>query len=182
MNDSFPRQLLTGIGSIDDQHRALIRWAQALKSMDATETSRSVVIKTAQFLIAYARYHFDAEEYAMVASGYSEIAKHRREHSMMRRQLDEISEAMNGKQESANGSMMSLQKLIQNWLQNHISSTDFAFARYCENEPGAREVQLPSPQELRKKGSKIGNYDQVEAVHNTGEITIGEVKARLKIR
>jgi hemerythrin len=182
MNDSFPRQLLTGIDSIDDQHRALIRWAHALKSMETTETGRSVVIKTAQFLIAYARYHFDAEEYAMVASGYQEIAKHRREHSMMRRQLNEISEAIKGKQESANGSMMSLQRLIQNWLQNHISSTDLAFARFCEDEPSARDVHLPSPRELRKSGSSVSDYDQVEAVHGSGELTIGQVKARLKIR
>lgn len=182
MKTSFPRQLLTGIPSIDDQHRALIHWASAVKKIDASEAHRALVIRAAQFLIAYATYHFDAEEYAMVASGYEGIAQHRREHSMLRRQLSKISQSINGKKESSNGSMESLQKLIQGWLQNHISATDLAFARYCEDEPSAREVHLPSPKELRASGSRVKDYDKVEAVHHSGEITIGQVKARLKIR
>lgn len=182
MSSDLPRQLMTGIPSIDDQHRAIIRWASALNAIETHETNRSVVLRAAQFLIAYARYHFDAEEYAMVASGYGAIAQHRREHSMMRRQLAEIQKSIDGEKASSNGSLKPLQDLVRDWLRNHISTTDLAFARFCEAEPSARNVQLPSPQQLRSSGSQVQDIDQVEAVHQSGELTIGTLKARLKIR
>ena len=118
----------------------------------------------------------------MVAAGYGGTSQHRREHALMRRQLSKISKSINAHHDQSNGSMESLQQLIQGWLQNHISSTDFAFARYCEQEPSARDVHLPSPKELRGSGSRVSDYAQVEIVHHAGEITPGELKARLKIR
>ena len=74
----------------------------------------------------------------------------------------------------------SLQRLIQGWLQHHISSTDLAFARYCSQEPSARSVQLPSPKELLDTGLQISDYEQVETVHCAGDITPGQIKARLR--
>ena len=182
MSSDLPHELRTGIPSIDDQHRAIIRWARAVNTITADETNRTVVLRAAQFLISYARYHFDAEEYAMVASGYGAIAQHRREHSMMRRQLSEISRSIDNENDSPNGSLEPLQKLVQDWLRNHISTTDLAFARFCEAQPRARKVELPSPQQLRSSGSQVKNIDQVEVVHESGAITIGKLKARLKIR
>jgi hemerythrin len=182
MNVSLPRELETGIEGIDTQHRALLVWARTVNSMDADNGSREVVIRAARFLIAYTRYHFDSEEYAMVASGFDGVAQHRREHAMMRRELSRLNGSINQAGAEAVGSVAGLQRLITGWVQNHISSSDFAFARYCESEPSARAVHLPTPQELRASGQRIADYDHVETVHHAGELTIGEMKARLKIR
>ncbi len=182
MSISLPQQLETGIEGIDSQHRALLVWARTVNGMDAENGSREVVLRAAQFLIAYTRYHFDSEEYAMVASGFDDVAQHRREHAMMRRELSRLRASIKDEGANAVGSVTSLQELISRWVTHHISSTDFAFARYCEQEPGARSVHLPSPKELRASGARVAEMDKVEAVHHAGEITIGEMKARLKIR
>lgn len=150
--------------------------------MSTVNGNRQIVLRAAQFLIAYAKYHFDSEEYAMVASGYEGVTEHRREHAMMRRELTELRRSVTNKEQSAAATVKSLQGLIQSWIQNHISATDFAFARYCEQEPETRSVELPSPSELRRAGLKVSDYEQVEVVHNAGEITPSELKARLIIR
>ncbi len=178
----LPNQMLTGIPGIDDQHRALIRWARTVNSIGTGGANRRAVIRATQFLIAYARYHFDSEEYAMVASGYDGLTQHRREHAMMRRQLSVLSKSINANGKDVATTVKPLQNLIQGWIQNHISGSDMAFASHCEQEPETRFMQLPSPRELRDSGFKVSDIEQVEAVHNAGEITTGELKARLIIR
>ncbi len=182
MTVNLPRQAMTGIPGIDHQHRALIHWARTINNFGANGANRKIVKRAAQFLIAYASYHFDSEEYAMVAACYDGIASHNREHGMMRRQLARLAAAINANGDDVNGNVSSLQKLILDWIQNHISHTDMAFARYCALQPETRNIELPSPQELKDSGFKISHIDQVEAVHHAGEISAGELKARLKIR
>ena len=176
----LPESLLTGIPGIDDQHRALIHWAQTIKKINGHNGNRALVVRAANFLIAYTKYHFDSEEYAMVASGYDGIAQHRKEHAMMKRQLAALREKINAGDVFGGASIKDIQNLIQNWIQNHIVSTDSAFATYCEQVPETRFVELPSPKELKAMGFKISDYEEVEAVHHAGEITPEELQARMK--
>ena len=182
MTVNLPQQAVTGIPGIDHQHRALIHWARTIDNVGANGANRRIVKRAAQFLIAYATYHFDSEEYSMVAACYDGIARHSREHAMMRRQLARLSAAINANEDDVSGNVKSMQRLILGWIQNHISDTDMAFARYCVQQPETRNIELPSPQELKDSGFRISHIDQIEAVHHAGEISEGELKARLKIR
>ena len=182
MTVNLPKQASTGIPGIDQQHQALIHWARTINNVGANGASPGIVKRAAQFLIAYATYHFDSEEYAMVATCYDGISKHSREHAMMRRQLASLSAAITANRDDAGSNVHSLQRLIHGWIQNHISGTDIAFARYCASQPETRNIELPSPQELKDSGFKISHVDQVEVVHHAGEISAEELKARLTIR
>ena len=179
---NLPEQALTGIPGIDHQHRALIHWARTINNIDANGATPKIVRRAAQFLIAYARYHFDSEEYSMVAACYDEIAPHNREHKMMRRQLARLAASINNDGDDVEGNVRGLQRLILDWIQNHISHTDMAFARYCGSQPQIRNIELPSPRELKDAGFRISQIDEVETVHHAGEISAGELKARLRIR
>ena len=180
MSDVLPKKLVTGIDGIDEQHRTLMRWARAVQAIDSYEREGLVPLRAAQFLIAYTRYHFDSEEYAMVASGYGELDEHRREHAALRNELAAVSRVLNAHGASSWKSVKSVQKLIQRWIRNHIGDSDMAFARYCEREPSVKSVQLPSPAELSRSGTKVADADRVEAVHHSGELTTAEIRARLK--
>jgi hemerythrin-like metal-binding protein len=182
MEVTLPTQIMTGIPGIDHQHQALIHWARTMNTVVANGANRGIVKRAAQFLIAYVKFHFASEEYAMVATCYDGVARHSREHAMMRRQLARLSAAINANSDDAGGNALSLQRLIQGWIQNHISDTDMDFAGYCSQQPEPLDLMLPSPQELREAGFKVSHIDQVEAVHQAGEISAGELKARLKIR
>lgn len=182
MTVSLPEQLATGIPGIDHQHRALIHWVKTVNAIGNDGAGPQVVKRAAQFLVAYAKYHFASEEYAMVATCYDGLAQHNREHAMMRRQLARLSAAINANGDDSKDNIRSLQRLVQDWIRNHISDTDMDFARYCAQNPDTRNIDLPSPRELMDTGFKVSNIDQVEIVHNAGEISAGELKARLTIR
>ena len=156
MTADLPRQMMTGIPGIDHQHKALIHWARTVNSVASNGANPKIVKRAAQFLTAYVKYHFDSEEYAMVATCYDGVPQHSRQHAMMRRQLARLSAAINANGHDVNGNMHSLQRLIQGWIQNHISDTDMAFARYCTQQPETRNVKLPTPEELRASGA-VGN-------------------------
>jgi hemerythrin len=180
MSEVLPKRLVTGIGDIDEQHRTLLRWARAVQSIDSSASEGAVPLRAAQFLIAYTRYHFDSEEYAMVASGYGALDEHRREHSALRTELAAVSRVLNAHGARSWKSVTSVQKLIQRWIQNHIGASDMSFAAYCEQEPSVKTVQLPSPVELSRSGTKVADSDRVETVHHSGELTMAEIRARLK--
>jgi len=115
----------------------------------------------------------------MVASCYEDLCAHRREHASIRKQLSDLNKTMKSRGCNPSVAVRDLQHLVQGWVQHHISGTDLAFARYCESEPSARSVQLPSPKELSDSGTRIADYDQVEFVHLAGEITPEEIEKRL---
>lgn len=182
MDVSLPNEIVTGIAGIDHQHKALIHWSRTINSVCDNGATAGIVKRAAQFLIAYAKYHFKSEEYAMVATCYDGVARHTREHAMMRRQLARLSGAIDANHNDVRGNVKSLQGLVTEWIQNHVSGTDMDFARYCSQQSETRNLQLPSPQELKNSGFKVSHIDQVEVVHHAGEISAGELKARLKVR
>ncbi len=181
MNTELRRQLMTGIAGIDRQHNAFINWARSILVVDGAEPHPGTVLRADQFLIAYTRYHFDSGEYAMVGSCHEALDDHRREHAEIRKQLSEVSRSIQSGGADHVVTVKSLQRLIGRWLQNHIGKTDFAFARYCEREPSARAVMLPSPRELLAAGKKVSDYDNVEFVHLAGEMTPEEIRKRLGV-
>jgi len=116
----------------------------------------------------------------MATSGYQEIGQHRLEHEMLRKQLAKMSKTMSDEYYECDiTTLCALQRLIREWIQNHISASDLEFASYCEQSPDARQVQLPSPKELQNSGVSVADIQQVEAVHNAGEITKKELPSRL---
>ena len=184
MTVTLPDQLVTGIEGIDEQHRALIHWSRTVNTLDAANGGRTTLRRASQFLIAYARFHFESEEQAMASAGYKAIGQHRLEHEMLRRQLAKMNEAMGVTYGCDVTTICALQRLIRGWVQNHISASDLAFASYCEQQPETRHIQLPSPKELQNSGVSVTDIEKVEAVHNAGEITSEELPSRmiLKIR
>ena len=123
-------------GSEVSAEEVALRAVDAVRAhIDANGATPKIVRRAAQFLIAYTRYHFDSEEYSMVATCYDEIAPHNREHKMMRRQLARLAAVINADGDDVDGNVRGLQRLILGWIQNHISHTDMAFARYCSSQP-----------------------------------------------
>ena len=185
MTISLPEKLVTGIAGIDDQHRALIHWARTINTIDASNGGHATLMQASQFLIAYVKFHFKSEEHAMAAARYEKIDQHRREHQMLRRQLAKMNESINAATYGSDiETICSMQRLIREWIQNHISVSDLAFASYCAQKSESRRIRLPSPQELRSSGVSVADIRKVEAVHTAGEITAEELPNRmiLKIR
>jgi hemerythrin len=177
----FTPELATGIKDIDNQHRSLISWANAVFSMGDADGDGALALRAARFLFAYVEYHFAAEEYAMVAVAYPQVDRHRRQHAELTKQVTAIRKAMESGA-TFRAVAGSLHILLEDWLLHHIGHSDRDFARTCKQDPNVRILRLPSPKELRDSGLDLADYDNVQVVHAAGEISATEIKARLAAR
>jgi|GEM_PF-321449 hemerythrin-like metal-binding protein len=130
MNDSDPIQwsdsMLTGVTEIDQQHRILVDTLNAAKVKLTSEADNSLFEKITRDLLAYAIYHFNAEEQLMKQFGYAaavpeEAKLHLAAHRHFSEQVVALrAEAREGKPYSRDA----LLDFLKNWLTNHIMTTD----------------------------------------------------------
>ncbi|MBN2194358.1 MAG: hemerythrin family protein [Polyangiaceae bacterium] len=113
-----------GIPEIDEQHQSLVSILNAahdaLDREDASELSALV-----QRLQAYVVDHFAAEERILEACGYSGLASHVAQHRALASQLGNLIQDL---REGDPDVGVALTELLRNWLVNHITVSDRAYA------------------------------------------------------
>lgn len=127
--------LVTGIASIDEQHRVLVDMcneAHALLQAHATpETTKRIV----RDLMSYALYHFETEEELADTCGYAasepeDNAAHRAQHRAFAKAVADM------QMEMARGNAISVQALfdfLRGWLTGHILGTDMKLAAFINH-------------------------------------------------
>ena len=80
----------TGHPDIDDAHRQLLADINALSDLLARGPEWPQVLGKSQQLRVRCFKHFDEEEEVLENASYDNLATHRKEHLMVKRQLDEI--------------------------------------------------------------------------------------------
>jgi len=124
----WTRTLSVGIADVDAQHKELFRRARAFADGLAGR-SRQEVGLLLSYLRAYAVTHFDEEEEVMRAAGYPRLRSHKAEHDRFMRDLLKMSR----RQEKRRGPGVApaeLARWLEDWLVQHLSSTDAAMARF----------------------------------------------------
>ena len=130
-----------GIPTIDEQHKALFGWIDALdvaiKSGDGSEAVGEVIWK----LITYVTEHFSDEERLMLSCNYPGLAAHRKEHDQFVSRLREIQvEFIDGHEMSK-----SVLDFMVDWLVCHIKGTDQGYNRFIQQQ--ATPPNLPLSRE-----------------------------------
>jgi hemerythrin len=132
--------LMTGIDEIDNQHRKLLGWANAI-SVDDTEAGVEKVDDTLDNLLEYVSYHFKTEEQAMVTYGYDQLEKHQKQHERLMLEVAEL--FARAKREGASrGKLVELQYLLTDWIQLHIKEWDKPFAGFLKEMNVSSSVSL----------------------------------------
>jgi hemerythrin len=123
---TFDRSLETGIDRIDAQHRELVKRIEELDLAIYNNTAKIQLVMMLEFLEKYVREHFDAEEAAMMESGYPEFPAHRDEHRKFR---DWFLKILHEYKERGADNYLALEmdREIQRWFQNHLKATDAAY-------------------------------------------------------
>lgn len=124
----WTRALSVGIADIDAQHKELFRRARVFAD-GLTARSRLEVGLLLSYLRAYAVTHFDEEEEAMREAAYPGFKRHKAEHDRFMRDLLR----MTRDQERRGGPGVApeaLARFVEEWLVEHVSSTDRAMARF----------------------------------------------------
>jgi hemerythrin len=120
--------LAVGIDEIDAQHQELFRRAERFVA-SLSESSRQDVGILLSYLRLYAVTHFGAEEAWMRDVGYPAYAHHKAEHDGFVAQIL----ALSAEHERRGGPGLQALRVgtwLARWLEDHVSGTDTAFARF----------------------------------------------------
>lgn len=122
------KTLSTGILWQDSQHKELFKRIDSLLDAMHAGLGKEEVKRLFRFLDEYFVIHFEAEERAMNSAGYPDMLAHLAEHT---RFIDDIAEL---KKRCVAGITTALilktQREVQDWLVNHIGTTDKAMAAF----------------------------------------------------
>ena len=130
--------LLTGIEKIDNQHRKLVSWANSLTSDNADSISEKVD-GTLYNLQGYVAYHFETEEEAMEKYDYDKLEKHKKQHSRLLNEVNELFARSKAK-DASKGMLVELQYMLTDWIKLHIMEWDQPFAAFLKDKNIQLEV------------------------------------------
>ncbi len=112
-------RLNTGITEIDNQHRVIADYINAL--YDAKQSSnRNEVEGVLSGLVDYTLNHFSFEEQLMEEAGYSFLKAHQRVHQLFVNRIGEYRERF-AQEEDITSELL---QLLKSWLGNHIEQED----------------------------------------------------------
>lgn len=118
-----------GIDLIDRHHRHLLDLLNSSYNAIILEHNRQAVKHIFNELREYADYHFKAEEGLMETFGYSGIDSHVSEHETFRHRLNELLDKLGSAEDQFDIEVI---YFLEEWLLNHISHVDKAFAVFVK--------------------------------------------------
>lgn len=119
----FDPVLLTGVETIDRQHRELFDHARALVEASHRRRSREEVLRLIEYLGRYVEEHFADEEREMERSGYPRRVGHELEHRQFAKELELLRRDLKGEGPS-NLFVIRVGNRVTEWLREHIYRTD----------------------------------------------------------
>jgi hemerythrin len=127
------RTLCVGVKQIDEQHKTLIERLNAVASAVAARQGEREIVKSLDFLSEYTLVHFSAEETLMKESAYPEMSQHVAKHDEFKNTLATMEQELN--EDGATPLLAdAVEKLLVNWLVNHIRSVDRKFGRFLSKK------------------------------------------------
>lgn len=123
--------LSVGVLEIDIQHKLLFERFNSFLQACQSEADQDKVHRLFWFLEAYAVTHFTEEEKLMQASGFPDLAMHRKQHQEFAAEIARIKERL--RLEGPSPTLVSsLTGFISDWLSRHISQMDRAIGNHLQ--------------------------------------------------
>ena len=166
--------LLTGVEAVDDQHRELFSWGNALLFPDGLVAGDQDFANGLKYVAAYVGFHFATEEHAMHSFGYERADAHLYQHKHFRREIHRLVD-----QAFRDGASRALKHqlhyLLQDWFVGHIRYSDGQFAAWLRERPRLERVTPADEMALRELGL---DPDLVRVVRPDGLVSPAEARAR----
>jgi hemerythrin len=116
------KELDTGIGVIDGQHRQIVEYINKLDDARVTK-NRMVIAKVMSDTIDYTVSHFGFEETLIEDAGYEFTRPHKRVHELFIKRVNEYKQRFEEGEDIAD----ELHGLLSRWLFSHIQNDDAAY-------------------------------------------------------
>ena len=125
----WTNDLSVGVQQIDDQHKELIKRANAFLTSMTNNASNAEVLSILDFLGAYVKTHFQDEENLQRRYGYPEFAEHKKIHDDFMVTVGKIrGDIAEFGFTPVTSSLVS--STLTNWLMLHIGRKDKAVGEY----------------------------------------------------
>lgn len=124
-NDSFS----VGNALMDAHHQIFFRLINKFSRL-VGKNDHDVLKECIPFLIEYITMHLSAEEELMLRANYPDFNNHKEIHNAFTQQVLYIEEAFN--KDPASVDAYGVLKIMQDWLANHINSSDKRYMPYVQ--------------------------------------------------
>ncbi|MBE3518935.1 MAG: hemerythrin family protein [Firmicutes bacterium] len=130
---AWTKDLATGIGVIDDQHKELFKRVNDLLSAMKQGKGKEQLAGLLGFLADYVVTHFGTEEKFMQAHDYPQSLGHKAEHMSFVRNLSDLRKRFD---QEGPGSLLAIesQRLLVDWWYNHIGKSDKALGAFLKGK------------------------------------------------
>ena len=114
----------TGIESIDDQHKLLVKHINQFHDSMMDGQGSATVGVTLEKIIAYASFHFDHEEKLFNQTNFPLTEEHKIQHQKL---VEQISSFKTKHNNGDNGISVELMQFLKRWLVDHILEEDMKY-------------------------------------------------------
>lgn len=124
----WSEEFLTGIESIDIQHRRLVDLINKFEEAGRRGRDSRTMSEILNQLLGYTQEHFAHEEKLMAENGYPGIEGHRARHRQL---LQKIEKFQYDYENEGHGVTAEGRKYLRHWVRAHILEDDLAYAPFC---------------------------------------------------
>lgn len=128
---SWTSDLSVGVDKIDEQHKVWFEKADELFKAGRERRANEYILELFDYLDDYTKQHFNDEVQYMKSIDYPEIIQQRKAHDSFIKKLADLKEEYN----KSGGNILVIinaNKMIADWLTNHISTMDRKIGEYAK--------------------------------------------------
>lgn len=120
-----------GLDQIDREHKKLVELINEVFMVVRDKGDVTALNHAVEELVAYTRYHFDAEEGAMEQAGYPDLDAHRKEHQRLEKEVVDFQQRL---QREGGEIRVELYHFLRDWLIHHIVESDMRYSSYLADQ------------------------------------------------
>lgn len=133
MSITWKEDLAIGVEQIDNQHKELIGRIDSLFEACNKGKGKEEVLKVIDYLGDYVVTHFSDEENLQKKYGYPEYNSHRMLHAQFIKDFGTLKDTLS-KDGVTPGLIIKMNRLLTDWLINHIKKMDKALGVYIKEK------------------------------------------------
>lgn len=160
-------ELSVGVEQIDDQHKELIRIANALINAVTLERDQRIINNVLNKLREYTIHHFNSEEQLMEKIGFPKRGEHATEHARLKKEVKEYQHQVYLKENLTPDALL---EFLKNWLLKHILTYDRDIARFMH-----KKGMETKPVETKKQSAPITPAEEADVaeIKWNNELSVG---------
>jgi hemerythrin-like metal-binding protein len=126
---TWTEEFITGIESIDDQHRQLVDLVNKFEEASRKGRGSRVMSDILNDLVGYTQEHFAHEERIMAESGFPATREHTARHRQLLQKVERFQYEFEKEGKRVTGEV---RDLLRYWISSHILQDDMAYAEHVK--------------------------------------------------